>query len=1341
MAELESSVQRDAAGPGRRRWDAIDWRRFEPLAARLFFAAQLLRLRAERILSDLAVFGRQRRVLATACWSFPIYSQTFVYQELTQLIRGGFHVRFLYSHLDREQRLSSQFRPLWRARRRLTLDPGVCERAQEYFECRMPERVNRLVMTLSRASGLTPEAVRGHRHFRQAFAFARMVEAYRPAYIHSYFFYEGSLFALVASQLLGVPRGVSCYADHMLDDYDLKVVALQLRLCPLVIATSERIKQELLAIAPAMSASQILVKPNGINVDRFPAVDRAAVPRAAPFRIVTVCRIEPKKGLVYLIRAVRQLRDGGLPVECHVIGGVDNSDASHAYHQEVNQLIDQLDLRGAVHLEGVRSEEEINRFFRDAHVFAAPFIETDGGDKDGIPTAVLEAMAAGLPIVATNAGSIPEIIEHSVSGLVVTQRDPGALAAAIASLAGDAKRRASLGRQAAASVRSRFDAATLEKAFHEFLSGLLSRQPPHEHAPADPAPLVSVIIIFLNAERFIEEAIESVRLQTFEHWELLLVDDGSTDGSTRIAQRLASEQPDRVRYLEHPGHANLGMSASRNAGIAQAKGKYVAFLDADDVWLPWKLQQQIAILESHSDVAMVVGAAEYWQGWTGRAEDRLKDRTPNLGIEADCVHRPPDLSIRLYPLGLGTAPCPSDFLVRRTALEDVGGFEESFRGAYEDQAFLSKLYLRHGVFLSRQSWIRYRVHGDSCMANVVKAGQYQTIRQNFLDWLDNYVQARGLANPALRQAIDEANERNRCEAASVDGDDAEPRVGHLEFGSFRRLAPISTNWGFERGQPVDRYYIERFLERSAADVRGHVLEIEDRAYTIRYGADRVTESAVLHVTEGNPRATVVGDLVSADHIPSDNFDCVILTQVLQLIYDTRAALRTLHRILKPGGVLLATFPGITRISHVEWEGSWYWSFTTASARRLFEETFPGADTRITAHGNVLVATAFLQGLAAGELTPAELAHHDPDYELLIAVRAVKLPTHAGADQGSEEARTEPRRRARTASPNATPIANCKALILMYHRVADEHLDPWSLCVTPERFAGHLAVISEIAPSMRLADWLEASPTTRPERTVIVTFDDGYADNFHVAKPLLERFGVPTTLFVTTGAIGFEGEFWWDELESLFLLPGDLPASLRLDIDGSSYAWQLAEHARYDADEQRRHRAWTTGEPPPTRRHAMYLEVYRLLRPLTAQSRQPLLAALRSWASAPTAPRARRALSRTELLAMGDLVDIGAHTVTHPQLSALSLDAQRVELTQSRIDLETLLGRSITSFAYPFGDYDDRTLGLVAEAGFTSACTTRAGRADQFSALLSLPRVGARNWTADEFRLTLREWLA
>lgn len=221
-----------------------------------------------------------------------------------------------------------------------------------------------------------------------------------------------------------------------------------------------------------------------------------------------------------------------------------------------------------------------------------------------------------------------------------------------------------------------------------------------------------------------------------------------------------------------------------------------------------------------------------------------------------------------------------------------------------------------------------------------------------------------------------------------------PLIGQVCFGDLRRAGkgPISRSFGFDRGQPVDRYYIERFLETHAGDIRGRVLEIGDDHYTRRFGSDRVTQSDILDLPRDDAQATLTADLTAADHVPGDCFDCIIFTQTLQFIYDVKAAVHTLHRLLKSGGVLLGTFPGISQVCRFDMD-RWgdYWRFTTAAIARLLGDSFGPAHVTVSAYGNVLTATTFLYGLSAHELEPHELDDHDPDYQLLITARAVKSP--------------------------------------------------------------------------------------------------------------------------------------------------------------------------------------------------------------------------------------------------------------------------------------------------------------------------------------------------------------
>jgi SAM-dependent methyltransferase len=207
------------------------------------------------------------------------------------------------------------------------------------------------------------------------------------------------------------------------------------------------------------------------------------------------------------------------------------------------------------------------------------------------------------------------------------------------------------------------------------------------------------------------------------------------------------------------------------------------------------------------------------------------------------------------------------------------------------------------------------------------------------------------------------------------------------LGTIRRTKPLSEVWGLDRGTPVDRYYIERFLEDHRADIRGRVLEVKDSAYTDRYG-NGVAHRDVLDIDPTNPLATIVADLAEADAIPSNTYDCFILTQTLQFIYDTHAALSHARRILRPDGVLLATVPAIIRVER-SYKTTDYWRFTVASCSALFSEAFGGEDVSIRSYGNVLSAVAFLTGMAHQELSRRELETYDEYYPVIVAVRAVK----------------------------------------------------------------------------------------------------------------------------------------------------------------------------------------------------------------------------------------------------------------------------------------------------------------------------------------------------------------
>jgi glycosyltransferase involved in cell wall biosynthesis len=265
--------------------------------------------------------------------------------------------------------------------------------------------------------------------------------------------------------------------------------------------------------------------------------------------------------------------------------------------------------------------------------------------------------------------------------------------------------------------------------------------------------LVSVVTPFLNpAVPYLREAIESVLAQTYPNWELLLVNDGSREESVALAREYARQHPDRIHYLEHDGALNRGHSASRNIAIRQAGGQYIALLDADDIWLPRKLEEQITIMRDFPDVGSVYGHTLYWFSWTGRLEDSSLDYIPALGVPLDSVIWPPQVLASMVS-GAATVPCTCSLLVRRSLLDESGGFEEAFTGLFEDQVFYAKVFLRAPVYAASKCWDWYRRHSSSLCATASSDNAVRA-RRKFLRWVGEYLLQTGVDDGSVRQAVD-----------------------------------------------------------------------------------------------------------------------------------------------------------------------------------------------------------------------------------------------------------------------------------------------------------------------------------------------------------------------------------------------------------------------------------------------------------------------------------------------------------------------------------------------------------------------------------------------------------
>lgn len=312
----------------------------------------------------------------------------------------------------------------------------------------------------------------------------------------------------------------------------------------------------------------------------------------------------------------------------------------------------------------------------------------------------------------------------------------------------------------------------------------------------------------------------------------------------------------------------------------------------------------------------------------------------------------------------------------------------------------------------------------------------------------------------------------------------------------------------------------------------------------------------------------------------------------------------------------------------------------------------------------------------------------------------------------------------------------RAFILMYHRIAEPESDPWGLSVSPRNFVSHLEILKKYTRPMGLRDLAaHLQDKTVPRRAVVITFDDGYADNLYEAKPLLERYDIPATVFLPTGHIGESEEFWWDTLDRLLLGSQTLPKNPCLMVNGRFHAWELSESVEHQETSCRHGSDENKTALQRCSRRSLYFSVYRLLLPLSEQDRQTCLQEIKGWVGGePKTRPAYETLSPEEvhMLARGGLVEIGAHTITHPFLSAHPESFQQREIEQGKIDLEAITGRRVNSFAYPHGDYNGRSVALVRRAGFICACSIEENSVWRHSDPFLLPRFKVDNCHGNAF---------
>jgi glycosyltransferase involved in cell wall biosynthesis/SAM-dependent methyltransferase len=543
---------------------------------------------------------------------------------------------------------------------------------------------------------------------------------------------------------------------------------------------------------------------------------------------------------------------------------------------------------------------------------------------------------------------------------------------------------------------------------------------------------VTVVITTFGQARFLADSISSAIVQTHEADDIIVVDDGSTDDLATVVANF-----DKVRLIRQE---KRGLSAARNTGLQKCVTSHILFLDADDRLLPNALEAGLDSAARCIDCAFVYGryrivsekgqlrGVQHYDPTTEDAYLLLlrrnvigmhatvlyrRDRLLEVGGFDESLHRHEDYDLylriaRKYPIANhpsvvaeyrehGDNMSPEHTETLQAALAVLARHEIEARSAgnagvlaavRQGRASWRKFYALQELRSLRG--VRGRELPSAAIRSLLRAIRWSpTASARLLAHFLGHRMMRVLPPFVMRQGVRFMPAWVVREIERVYGSAVTIPLGSVGFGDLRRLSPVSRAFGFDRGTPVDRYYIERFLAKNAGHISGRVLEIGDNTYTRRFGGSRVDHSDILHIDYSNPCATFIGDLAHRNVLPEAIFDCIVLTQTLHLIFDVRAAIETLHRALKPGGVLLITSPGISPVDRGEWEATWYWSLTAAALRGLLQERFHSRDVTVEAHGNVFAATCFLYGIAVEELDKADLDVDDASFPVIVAGSATK----------------------------------------------------------------------------------------------------------------------------------------------------------------------------------------------------------------------------------------------------------------------------------------------------------------------------------------------------------------
>lgn len=522
--------------------------------------------------------------------------------------------------------------------------------------------------------------------------------------------------------------------------------------------------------------------------------------------------------------------------------------------------------------------------------------------------------------------------------------------------------------------------------------------------------MVSIIIPCHNSAKHLSECLESILMQEYRDYEVILVNDCSTDNTLQLAKNY-SLLDKRISVTHTSETEKTGASFARNKGFSLSKGKYIVYLDSDDIWLPGTLKKLVNLIEINNTAGWVIGNSLYFTDNRYNSNSYYSssyDFREGLYDEYSLI-----LSFisKFYQ-----TPVPGATIIKREVIEKIGGWENLFKKNYTDQALYAKILCITKTFVTHDILLLYRQHEKSSTNTSIKNGELHKNEVKYFEWLihyltnfefkekeeiinyakimkckEDYYSSSAKSKTSLIQGIKKIIMKLFRKIKTLLGIIKKQLLKVIPKNIYRhflhqRVKPHSEIFGYDRGTEIARFYIDKFIDENKNIIHGNCLEFQEPTYLLKFSDPSKIKINVIHQDDSNPMANFVADLTLPNTVPSNYFDCIICTHVLHVVFEKSKFISELERILKPGGYLIIAVPGISMCDYA-WNE--LWRFTELGVKLLLEQTFPKELVNVKGYGNSLVAAGEIRGLASEEFSLKELNYTDGRFSVEVCAIAQK----------------------------------------------------------------------------------------------------------------------------------------------------------------------------------------------------------------------------------------------------------------------------------------------------------------------------------------------------------------